>query len=195
MSNIICNAPFCQNTIAKKSYVYCWVHRAERQKFNIKRMELVMPLWSVKNCKVHGHLRYHETIASYCNPSGNNSPRCKKCKRIKHPYDPVKMKSVNEANRGKRREQQLARLFKITMDDYNSMLALQNNLCAICEKPQSKFQKGSDKIRALAVDHNHTTGKVRALLCTSCNTAIGLIQESIPLAYKIIEYLRHHETT
>ena len=152
-----------------------------------------MPLWSVKNCKVHGHLKRHETIACI-NVSGNNSPRCKKCKRIKHPYNPIKMKSINEANKEKRRHQQLSRLFNITIEDYNLMLLKQNNVCFICEKPQSKFQKGSNKTRALAVDHNHSTGKVRSLLCTSCNTAIGLLQENIPIIQKVIDYLRHHET-
>jgi hypothetical protein len=84
--------------------------------------------------------------------------------------------------------------FKISIEEFNSIALLQNNLCAICEKPQCKFQKNSNKIRSLAVDHDHKTGKVRSLLCTSCNTAIGLLEENIPLIQKVISYLRHHET-
>lgn len=51
----ICNAPFCTNSIAKKSYVYCWPHRAEREKYNVKRMEFVLPLWAVVSSMQHSN--------------------------------------------------------------------------------------------------------------------------------------------
>lgn len=43
--------------------------------------------------------------------------------------------------------------------------------------------------RALGVDHHHTTGKVRGLLCVSCNNAIGLLFESIEILGNAIQYL------
>lgn len=190
----LCNAPFCTNSINKKSYVYCWPHRAEREKFNVKCMELVMPLWSVKNCKIHGHLRRKETISNFSNPSGKNSPRCKYCKKIKLPYCPIKSKISNDLNKSRRKHQKLMKDYQISLSEYESMVISQNNLCAICQNPQSKFNKNSLKVRSLAVDHNHLTGKVRALLCTSCNTSIGLLGENIQLFKKVIAYLRHHET-
>ncbi len=191
MSTILCNAPFCQNTIAKKSYVYCWPHRWEREKYNVKRMELVMPLWAVWKCKICGPLNSNQvTKISKWHPTHH----CRKCVSAKRAYCPIKAKITNTLNKEKRRDQYLARLFKLTTEQYNNMVKLQNNLCAICGKPQSKFQKNSNTIRSLAVDHNHITGKVRGLLCTSCNTAIGLLEENIPLIQKVIEYLRYHET-
>ena len=42
------------------------------------------------------------------------------------------------------------------------------------------------------VDHNHSTGKIRALLCSNCNTAIGLLKEDIPRVERLIEYLKLH---
>lgn len=60
----------------------------------------------------------------------------------------------------------------IKMADYALMLEVQKNACGICQKPQSEFT------RALAVDHDHATGRVRGLLCANCNTAIGLLRDS-----------------
>ena len=194
MTNLICKVPFCENTIAKKSYVYCWIHRAEREKYKAKKMEFVMPLWAVKNCKIHGYLKKRETIDCFSNPSGINSPKCKKCKNEKRPYCPIKMKVFNDANKEKRRHQMLLRNFKLSLEQFNAMAISQNHLCAICKKPQCKFDKKSKKVRSLAVDHNHKTGKIRELLCTSCNTAIGLFEENSDLIQEAINYLRRHET-
>ena len=38
-------------------------------------------------------------------------------------------------------------------------------------------------------DHNHTTGKVRALLCRSCNTSLGLLREDSKILYNMISYI------
>ena len=57
-------------------------------------------------------------------------------------------------------------LYGITQDDYNLMLEKQQGLCAICKRPPKDDQ-------ILHVDHCHTTGKIRGLLCSSCNTSIG----------------------
>lgn len=77
--------------------------------------------------------------------------------------------------------------FGITLDDYNAMLEKQNGGCAICS--------GTNKTKKLAVDHDHTTGKVRALLCDKCNRGIGLFDENQDRLYKVIEYLREHNAT
>ena len=45
------------------------------------------------------------------------------------------------------------------------------------------------RIKSLSVDHCHTTGKVRGLLCQSCNTGIGLLKEDTKLFMAAIEYL------
>jgi hypothetical protein len=66
----------------------------------------------------------------------------------------------------------------------------QDNRCAICRKPEtSKHQSGT--IRKLAVDHCHETGKLRGLLCTKCNTGLGLFNDDWLLLDNAIEYLGH----
>lgn len=76
--------------------------------------------------------------------------------------------------------------YGISIDEYNQKLTQQNNCCAICEKHESTFQ------RRLAVDHDHTTGKVRDLLCTKCNLAFGYVDENPEILQKMIIYANRH---
>ncbi len=62
------------------------------------------------------------------------------------------------------REKHLKRKYRITQNDYDKMFKAQAGCCAICKKKQA---------RSFDVDHCHTTGKVRGLLCTSCNRMLG----------------------
>lgn len=77
--------------------------------------------------------------------------------------------------------------FGIGLARYEEMLAAQNGLCAACG--------GENQVahRRLAVDHCHRTGRMRALLCGNCNTAIGLVHESVDRLNALITYLRTHE--
>lgn len=67
-----------------------------------------------------------------------------------------------------------------TVSDYNKLLELQSHKCAICNKKTKK---------RLAVDHDHKTGKIRGLLCTSCNHALGLLGDSYENISKFLNYL------
>lgn len=81
--------------------------------------------------------------------------------------------------------------FGINLTEYNKMHAKQRGKCAICRKPEtSKHYSGT--VRCLSVDHNHTTGEVRQLLCNRCNKVIGHCNESIVLLRKMIKYLVKH---
>lgn len=75
--------------------------------------------------------------------------------------------------------------FGLTVEQYTAMVEAQNGVCAICGKPESHPRK-----KNLAVDHCHTTGKIRGLLCNSCNTGIGLLKEDERLFLRTIEYLK-----
>ena len=73
--------------------------------------------------------------------------------------------------------------YGIDEEVYNNMFDSQQGCCAICKKHQTTFS-----IR-LAVDHDHVTGKVRGLLCQSCNQALGLLQDSLTNISNALEYL------
>lgn len=79
--------------------------------------------------------------------------------------------------------------YGITLDDYNVMLTQQNNVCAICIEPETHIDKRSGKAKRLAVDHNHATGKVRGLLCQSCNVTLGKMKERPDLLRAAAQYL------
>lgn len=77
--------------------------------------------------------------------------------------------------------------YGITIEDYDRMFALQNNRCALCGSTES-FGRSEH----FFVDHNHSTGKIRDLLCNHCNTGLGKFRENIELLEKAIQYLKKH---
>lgn len=72
--------------------------------------------------------------------------------------------------------------YNITQAVYSEMLAEQSGSCKICQKP-AKTSRG------LFVDHCHKTGKVRGLLCATCNTALGKFDDNPEVALRAVEYL------
>ncbi len=92
----------------------------------------------------------------------------------------------------KKRAQRLKK-FGLTLDQFNQMYAKQEGLCGICEEPFKYYALGGpDKKEAVCVDHSHTTGKVRGLLCSSCNLGIGHLKESKQFFLNAISYLEKH---
>lgn len=77
--------------------------------------------------------------------------------------------------------------YGITLEEYNRLIDKQNGLCAICGNPP---KGGSPTNQRLHVDHDHTTGKVRGLLCKNCNTAIGFLGEDLSRIEASIRYLK-----
>lgn len=65
------------------------------------------------------------------------------------------------------------------------MVHEQKGLCDICYQPNIAH-------RDLCVDHNHETGRIRGLLCTNCNTGIGLLKENPLILDRAITYLAKH---
>ena len=64
----------------------------------------------------------------------------------------------------------------------------QDHKCAICGSPEM-----NTKNKVLCVDHNHNTGNIRALLCSSCNTGLGNFKDNIILLQKAIQYLKIYD--
>lgn len=84
----------------------------------------------------------------------------------------------------------LNKAYGITLNEYDLMLESQDFRCAICRDGELITRGG--KIRRLTVDHDHTTGKNRGLLCHSCNVALGYFRESAELLKAAINYLQKH---
>jgi hypothetical protein len=83
------------------------------------------------------------------------------------------------------------RQYGITLEAYETLLETQQNLCAICRKPEIQPTKHGDGTRELSVDHDHRTGRVRGLLCNRCNIRLGMVDDDLELLRKMIDYLTH----
>ena len=88
----------------------------------------------------------------------------------------------------KHRERALKRNYNLSLEQYNELLIKQNGVCAICFNPEVRMLS-SGKIPPLAIDHNHITGKVRGLVCTKCNKALGGFNDSLVLLESAKQYL------
>ena len=82
---------------------------------------------------------------------------------------------------------QVQRLYGMDPELYLAMARAQGGNCAIC-----KGRDGVGKLRwkrILCVDHCHTTGRVRGLICSRCNTAIGMLRDNPAFARAVADYL------
>lgn len=85
----------------------------------------------------------------------------------------------------KKRSPGLKKNYSLTIDDFNKMYKSQNGLCAIC---RSSMKLSGTKNRT-CVDHDHITNKIRDLLCSHCNFALGHVKEQKDILQSMINYL------
>lgn len=97
-------------------------------------------------------------------------------------YQSKYYKDWSKNNEDKVKDHQLRRYYDINLEEYREIEKSQNYKCKICLQTNKHT-------RMFAVDHCHKTGKVRGLLCTNCNTAIGLFEENKDNLLRAIEYL------
>lgn len=84
------------------------------------------------------------------------------------------------------------RKYGISIAEYEKLYQQQNGVCAICGQSETdKIKSGKQKY--LAVDHDHTTGKIRGLLCKSCNIKLSVLENALFVERANI-YLAKYET-
>jgi hypothetical protein len=84
---------------------------------------------------------------------------------------------------------------KVPPGSYERLLEAQGHCCAICGRNEHTVPRDRKGPRRLSMDHDHVTGQLRGLLCTSCNWVLGKFHDSIPLFQNAIRYLRQHAKT
>ena len=99
------------------------------------------------------------------------------------------IKCFNIYNYNNDKNFKLKKAYGISLKDYNELLTKQNGKCSICGVDNNGYYR--KKLRAFAVDHCHTTSKIRGLLCSDCNTGIGLLKDNIDLLNNAIKYLNN----
>ena len=114
-------------------------------------------------------------------------------RRAKYATDPeckqqakAKAREWQNANPEKRKAQRL-REFGISLEEFNQIMQKQGSCCAICG-----YSDQSNKKFFPMVDHDHVSGKVRGLLCSNCNQAIGKFKDDITIIESAISYLRRN---
>jgi hypothetical protein len=78
----------------------------------------------------------------------------------------------------------LLREYGLTQTAFDAILADQGGTCSICA--------GQPDVRGWHVDHDHSTGQVRGILCGPCNTGLGHFRDDIALLGRAIDYLERH---
>lgn len=113
------------------------------------------------------------------------SSHCKTCtgKAQKEYYQKTKFTRKDRNN-----EIRLKTRYNLSLAELNSMFVNQNGVCKICGTSLDLTST-----RGFAVDHSHTTGQVRGLLCMTCNGGIGLLKDSVEILENAILYLRQYE--
>jgi hypothetical protein len=137
----------------------------------------------MKTCKICEQSLPYDSFYKKTASVDGHKHQCKEC-----------LKERNRSNYYGNREQRLdrqkraqrtytAKKFGLTKDCLDKMYEEQDGRCAVCgitEEDHGKY---------LAIDHCHTTGKVRGLLCMPCNTGLGNFKDRIDLLEKAKEYL------
>jgi hypothetical protein len=132
------------------------------------------------------HKSHSDGLYDYCKPCWTS-----------YQYSPEQKLKTNKRNieRGHQsqkkyewlRNYNLKKKYGITLNQYNQKLIEQSGNCALCEKNHRDCKNG------LVVDHDHSSGKVRDLLCVSCNLLIGNSREKSELLIKAVSYLDKHK--
>lgn len=133
-------------------------------------------------------------------PFLKNIQRCNECNKLKRRTDfytnqrrvDGKRTKCKECTLAQSRGNMLSKKYRLTQESYDERLKLQNYKCAICDLHYLRNIK-NNRVIALAVDHDHKTGKVRGLLCNNCNRGIGLLGDSVSSMDRALRYLKSAE--
>ena len=122
--------------------------------------------------------RHGEPLKS-CNSCGNEKPPSDFYKKD------WKTGRLDGICKGCRIVKQRERNLGITDEEYWSLYHRQGGKCGICRR-----RLYSKRYKRFAVDHDHETGRIRGLLCTNCNTAIGLLRDCPNALERAIDWVK-----
>jgi len=130
---------------------------------------------AIKRQRADAYLKNKIEIRAYVKKyNEENREKIQARDRARYAADPIGRNLKNKSNR-----------YGLPVTDLTALIEKQKGLCHICGETNGD--------RALCIDHNHTTNKVRALLCARCNAGIGMFRESRDLLFKASEYLAEFE--
>ena len=125
-------------------------------------------------------------LDTFKKPGGSRRIFCNTCKTTRRrELDKIKKRKEREKPGFKEayRSYILMKNYGITSEQWHRMFDAQGNICAICKAKEPKWSKGWH------TDHDHTTGKVRGILCHKCNLMIGLAKDDSSILLAAVKYL------
>ena len=149
-----------------------WTNEYRRKKREARLAANPKPVRTSKPCKVCEVDKPFSEF-NYANRArGVLSSYCKPCQS--------KLGNAHRATYSPDRTKDKCVRLRTTVNWFFAQLERQNHVCAICGNPETQKHgtNGSQKIRSLAIDHDHATGNVRGLLCFRCNTALYQIEKN-----------------
>ena len=130
----------------------------------------------IPNHCAKGHELTEDNVYIITSKQGTKTRRCKICCKVKNDNRAIQI-----------RDNHLQRKYGITIQQFDSMLEKQNGCCYLCG---TNVPGGMGNF---AVDHCHTTFKVRKLLCYNCNTVLGKVEDSPTLLRKMADYIESYQ--
>lgn len=93
------------------------------------------------------------------------------------------------------RERSMKRNYNgFSLKEYQMMFDTQRGVCAACGQPETTNDPRTKQLKNLQIDHDHITGKVRALLCKECNNALGLLHDDPDRIRLLLRYAEFHQS-
>lgn len=188
-----------ENTYDWYGHRHCRKCRAERQRpvneaKKLPPLVTVRPPEGMKYCSECNRVKDIDQFPLDVNRRDGRFTYCKPCSsalsaasEAKHWTTPEGRTFARQRNRARK-----LKTFGLTLADYQQLLEDQHGVCAICNQPETAApaMKYDDTTRPLAIDHDHTTGKVRGLLCHRCNVVLGLADDDPDRLETAARYLR-----
>jgi hypothetical protein len=187
------NARYHKQELPHKPKVFPKVHKKNRP-------DVVCPFCGSIDTRLHSKIKQKTEQSYYCKSCNRYFPdymvklslenneenkMCMICGKIKHIADfylKDKKYPYNVCRKCYKEQGHYFHKYGVTNQDYEDALKRQNNSCAICSKP---FIKGIKK----CIDHCHSTGDFRGILCLNCNMLLGFCKDNTTILYSSINYL------
>jgi hypothetical protein len=163
---------YCRTHLAERSAKSREARRQQPRKHRLTPRDLAVPEGS-KWCPDCGTVKPHELFPRTKASATGRATYCLPCHNARGNRSREKI--------GGSRTYHLTRRYGITAEEADLMLENQGGVCAICRAAP-----------AAHVDHDHSTGRVRALLCFNCNGGLGQFRDDPAVLQAAVFYVGHH---
>lgn len=151
----------------------------------------------IAKTKVCGDCKLNKPASDFSKDKGKYDGLCWHCKVCRKKYrqqphvrsqtsiyNKAERKKDPEKTKERDRKYTLSRYWGMTPEEFEKLLNDPGRKCKICKRPERSSEK-----KPLVIDHCHTSGRIRGLLCDDCNRGIGLLKDSPDILQNALDYL------